>query len=145
MDDRQHIPSTVSFDYTSHLKDDVKGMRIGLVKEGFDLKDSNPDVNSGVKKAANHFTSLVSAFRKHLRDEKGAVVEEVSIPMHSIGTAIWSAIALEGSVEQMMFGNGYGTGHKELFVTSLLDSFAGWKQKANEVKKKYIWWFLLSN
>jgi len=49
-------------------------MKIGILKEGFGLENSEEDVDKVVKEAV-----------KQLGSECGAVVEEVSIPMHSDG------------------------------------------------------------
>lgn len=49
-------------------------MKIGILKEGFGLKSSEPDVDRMVKEAAGLLGSKC-----------GAVVEEVSVPMHSDG------------------------------------------------------------
>lgn len=49
-------------------------MKIGILKEGFGLKSSDPDVDRMVKEAAGLLGSKC-----------GAVVEEVSVPMHSDG------------------------------------------------------------
>jgi amidase len=35
----------------------------------------------------------------------------------------------------MMKGNGYGTNHRGLFVTSLLDAHAGWRERADELSE----------
>ena len=87
----------------------ASGLRIGVVKEGFGHPQSEQEVDDLVKKAAEMFRQL------------GAEVEEVSIPMHLAGVAIWSAIAVEGATWQMMQGNGYGFNWKGLYVTSLVD------------------------
>ena len=63
----------------------------------------------------------------------GATVDEVSIPMHRMGQAIWLPIAAEGATGQMMLGNGYGFNWKGLYVTSLLDFHAGWRDRADEL------------
>ena len=55
----------------SQLTKDIKGIKVGLVKEGFVGKD--PEVDSMVRDAAQKLT------------EAGAIVEEVSIPMHKDG------------------------------------------------------------
>ena len=47
-------------------------MKIGILKEGFGLKNSEADVDEMVTEAA-----------KQLGTVGGAVVEEVSVPMHS--------------------------------------------------------------
>ena len=50
------------------------GKTIGILKEGFGLESSEPDVDKMVKEAAGQ-----------LSIKCGAVVEEVSVPMHSDG------------------------------------------------------------
>ena len=65
--------------------------------------------------------------------ELGATVDEVSIPLHRMGQAIWLPIAAEGATAQMMLGNGYGFNWKGLYVTSLLDFHAGWRDRADEL------------
>src|SRR6185312_16858505 len=57
-------------EYTKALGQGVKGMRIGIVKEGFLQPTAEAAVNESVKEAAKRLASL------------GATVEEVSIPMH---------------------------------------------------------------
>ena len=53
--------------------------------------------------------------------------------MHASGTAIWTPIALEGLTNQMMRGNGFGTGWEGLYTTSLLDYHANWRSRADEL------------
>jgi amidase len=65
----------------------------------------------------------------------GASVDEVSIPWHRYGPAIWTPIALEGLQNQMMLGNGMGTGWKGLYTTSLLDYHSNWKSRADELSE----------
>ena len=70
----------------------------------------------------------------------GATVEEVSIPMHLQSVAIWTPIGVEGTVELMMHGNGFGTNWRGLYVTSLLDAHAQWRHRAQEMSEslKYV-------
>ena len=63
----------------------------------------------------------------------GAVVDEVSIPMHLVAPAIWLPIAAEGATEFMMKGNGMGTNWRGLYNTTLLDAHSGWKHRADEL------------
>jgi len=109
--------------YTSALARGVAGMRIGVVSEGFGHPSSEPDVDQKVREAAQRFASL------------GATVQEVSIPMHLDGPAIWTPIALEGLQAQMMRGNGMGFNWKGLYATSLLDAHAAWRARANELSR----------
>jgi amidase len=109
--------------YTAALGRGVAGMRIGVLTEGFNHDNSEPDVDQSVREAANRLRSL------------GATVEEVSVPMHRDGPAIWTPIALEGLMAQMMHGNGMGFNWKGLYTTSLLDAHSNWRARANELSR----------
>ena len=119
LDPRQY--NVVTDKYTSHLGRGVSGLRIGMVKEGFGHPASEAEVDAKVRQAAAVFAKL------------GATVDEVSIPMHLSGTAIWTPIAVEGLTNQMMKGNGMGTGWKGMYTTSLLDHHANWRSRADEL------------
>jgi len=119
LDPRQYAPKTAA--YTKALGQSVKGLKIGVVKEGFGHANSEKDVDAKVKKAADLLKKL------------GAKVEQVSIPMHAVGPAIWTSIAVEGATELMMRGNGMGTNWRGLYTTSLLDAHSAWKQRADEL------------
>jgi amidase len=62
----------------------------------------------------------------------GASVEEVSIPMHRDGLAIWNAIAIEGATDLMVRGDAFGTNHKGHYTTDLVD-FYGRARRARGV------------
>jgi amidase len=109
--------------YTAALGRGVAGLRIGVITEGFGHAVSEPDVDQKVRQAAERFRGL------------GAVVEEISIPMHLDGLAIWTPIALEGLQAQMMHGNGMGFNWEGLYTTSLLDAHANWRARANELSR----------
>jgi amidase len=121
LDPRQYAPQTDR--YTAALGRGVRGMRIALVREGFNRRESEPDVDASVRRAGELFRKL------------GATVDEVSVPMHNKAMPIWLAIASEGSTNQMMKGNGMGTGWKGLYTTSLLDHHAGWPTRGNELSE----------
>ena len=109
--------------YTAALGRGVAGLRIGVLTEGFRHPSSEPDVDQKVRQAADRFRAL------------GAIVEEVSIPMHLDGPAIWTPIALEGLQAQMMRGNGMGFNWEGLYTTSLLDAHANWRARANQLSR----------
>jgi amidase len=107
--------------YTKALTGNASGLRVGVVKEGFGQPGSEPVVDKLVRKGADRLKEL------------GCAVEEVSIPMHLVGPAIWTPIAVEGATWQMMNGNGYGFNWKGLYVTSLIDAHANWRTRADEL------------
>jgi amidase len=109
--------------YTSALGRGVAGLRIGVVTEGFGLPSSESDSDQKVRQGAERLRAL------------GATVEEVSIPMHLDGPAIWTPIALEGLQAQMMNGNGMGFNWKGMYTTSLLDAHSNWRARANELSR----------
>jgi amidase len=121
LDPRQYNVKTDA--YTKALGGDAKDLKIGVVKEGFGHPNSEPDVDAKVKQAANTFRDL------------GATVSEISVPMHAVGPAIWSPIALEGATELMMRGNGMGTNWRGLYTTTLLDAHSQWKHRADELSE----------
>jgi amidase len=119
LDPRQYNPRVDR--YTTALGRGVAGMRIGVLVEGFNHPNSEPDVDQKLRQAADRLRAL------------GAVVEDVSVPMHKDGPAIWTAIAVEGLQAQMMDGNGMGFNWRGLYTTSLLDAHANWRARANEL------------
>ena len=123
LDPRQYNPQVEKYSFASGLGRGVSGMRIGLVKESFGWPVSEPDVDAKVREAADRLRGA------------GAIVEEVSIPMHLDGAAIWTPIALEGLTAQMMHGNGMGFNWKGLYTTSLLDAHANWRSRADELSR----------
>ncbi|XP_046555589.1 amidase-like [Haliotis rubra] len=98
-------------DYILKLDDGIKGVKIGLLKEGFETCTS-PAVCDVVNMAARKLTSA------------GANVEDVSIPEHTDGLAIASVIATEGTYNCMLKGNGFGFSWKGFYPTSLLEALS---------------------
>src|ERR1700689_1612406 len=119
LDPRQYAPKVA--EYTRALDGGVRGLRVGIVKEGFGLPNSEGDVDAKVMAGAKLFGKL------------GATVDEISVPMHLLGPAIWLPIAAEGATELMMKGNGMGTNWRGLYTTSLLDAHSAWKHRADEL------------
>src|SRR3954451_19244482 len=99
-------------DYVSTLEVGADGLRVGVLLEGFEIPDvSEPDVDAAVRAAADVLA------------QAGAQVEEVSIPMHRDGLAIWNAIAIEGATDLMVRGDAFGTNHKGHYTTDLVDFY----------------------
>ncbi|MBJ26112.1 MAG: Asp-tRNA(Asn)/Glu-tRNA(Gln) amidotransferase GatCAB subunit A [Alphaproteobacteria bacterium] len=111
-------------DYVKALSKGVNGMKIAILKEGFGHPESEKIVDQKVRSAARSFKSL------------GAIVKEVSIPIHLDGFHIWNAIAVEGATELMLKGNGFGTNWEGYYTTSLLDAYAkGWRSRPNDLSE----------
>jgi amidase len=98
--------------YSQALEVGADGLRVGVLAEGFGIPDaSEPDVDAAVRAAAEELANA------------GAVVEDVSIPMHRDGLVIWNAIATEGATDLMIRGDAFGTNHKGHYSTDLVDFY----------------------
>lgn len=122
-DPRQYKVRTQRYTDALKGKDGLKGMKIAMVKEGFMQENAESDVNTKVKAAAKQLQNL------------GAIVKEVSIPMHLLGPALWMPIGIEGLTQTMMYGDGYGVSRPDLYVTSLMDFHRNWRNRANEMSE----------
>ena len=88
--------------YTDALGKSIKGLKIGVVKEGFGQEFSNPLVDECVRAAAARLESL------------GARVAEVSIPQQQTGVAVWAGILLDGMYQTNRLA-GLGNNYQGIF------------------------------
>jgi len=95
LDHRQHIPPHVSHAYHDRLMArlaggaSLAGVRIGVVREGFDQPGADLRVSE-------HVRGVVQKLRAD-----GATAEEVCLPEHRLGHAVWLGIFLEETTQQM--------------------------------------------
>ncbi|KQO60001.1 amidase [Curtobacterium sp. Leaf261] len=95
-------------DYLGGLDDGVEGLRIGILTEGFGGEHSEAGVDETVIAAA-----------EALRD-RGATVERVSVPLHALGAALWTAIAIEGMAETVLRNQGFGFGRLDRYPVDMM-------------------------
>ena len=110
-------------DYSAALSGDAAGLKVGIVSEGFGHPGGEAEVDERIREVGARLRSA------------GATVEEVSMPLHAAGPAIWTPIFLEGATELMMRQNAYGTNMKGVFLESLMEKQSGWKARANEMSE----------
>src|ERR1700730_10823807 len=106
--------------YTDALDGGVAGLRIGVLGEGFGHPNSEPDVDVRARAAAHRLAKL------------GAIVEDVSVPMHARGFPIWAAIRSDAACVTLLEMNGAGIAHEGLYVTSLMEASMAWRGRADE-------------
>lgn len=95
--------------YTQALGKDIRGLRIGVVKEGFGTSVSEPDVDTKVREAVKALQEL------------GTVVQDVSIPVHTeVGGITWAMIS-EG-MAALARGSGVGYHWSGLYNESLANT-----------------------
>ena len=102
--------------YTEALGQDVQGIKIAVVREGFAHPLSDPNVDRCVLAAADRFARL------------GAEVTEVSIPMHRDGVALWGAIISDGLWDTLRH-NGLAVNTNGYNSPALGKHLCGWQDK----------------
>src|SRR5439155_15916305 len=96
------------------------GLRIAVVKEGFQQPNSDARVNASVRAAASRL------------EKAGAKLEEVSIPFHAAGAALLLPILAEGALD-VLRNNGFATNHKGLHVPDMMKQLATWRGRGSEI------------
>ncbi|ORY70901.1 amidase signature enzyme [Pseudomassariella vexata] len=95
----EHVDAVVAKDGARMLE----GVKVGVLKEGFDIPGINADVAQTVKAAVKKLESL------------GAAVSEVSVPQHKIAPTVWTgALPLAGGRQAIL---GDMDGRKQLHFT----------------------------
>ncbi|KAH6681186.1 amidase [Plectosphaerella plurivora] len=104
-----------SYDFAHVLEEPKRldGVKIAILKEGFDEPLLQDAVRERVLEAAHHFRQL------------GATVEEVSVPLHREGPSIWT-------IQQRMSGSsgilGHATGRRGLQLTEFEQARLPWTE-----------------
>jgi amidase len=113
------IPAGVN--YLNPLAEKRKPKRIGVVKEGFGRPDSEAETDRAVHEALKRLAAT------------GVEVEEISMPTHLQCFDVWNAIVVGGTSELMFKQNGmpsFGEGYSD---PRMLDAFAAWRERPNEI------------
>lgn len=124
LDPRQRGIDPAPADYTAALGRGARGLRIGVLREGFghlpwehlELPGSEPAVDKAVR-------SAIGAL-----NEAGAVVAEVSVPEHLEAVHVFHAMYNEGNAE-MIHANGVGCGFLGYYNTGLMEAYGrSWRE-----------------
>jgi amidase len=108
-------------DYLGALNEGLRGLKIGVAKEGFDRPESDPESDSAVRDALARMAAA------------GAELVEISVPAHDQIFDIWAAIVMQGTADLAFRAGtgGYGEGFCDM---KLLDAFAqGWRERTDAI------------
>jgi amidase len=109
-------------DYMAALDKPAKGLRVGILREGFGHPESDPEVDARVR-------ATIAALKK-----AGVEAEEISVPWHLDGPHVWSGVILEGAAEMMLKGYGVGNNIQGYYPLSMQEAFArGMGTRINDV------------
>ena len=97
--------------YTEALNQDISGLRVGVLGQGFGWDGAESDVESVVRDAASAIEKM------------GATVVEVSVPWHLDAQFIWAGMAAEGAAYTMVRSNGMGSGWRGHYSVDLVDFY----------------------
>ncbi|KAA1194006.1 amidase [Pseudohalioglobus sediminis] len=118
VDSRQHNPRVSR--YSEALGRDVSGLRVGLVTEGFSMGGDDPLVGSAVREAARSLASL------------GAVVEEVSVPVHAIAGGVGFA-GMQSMLTSMFQHDGCLLERPDVVPRGYLAHQRQWRERIDEL------------
>jgi amidase len=124
------LPADCVGDYVAAVGQDVKGLTVGVLKEGFGHTEW-PTLGFGAseKIVDDKVRETVAALER-----AGARVVEVSVPEHVDAAHVLVALLEEGVCANMLRGNATGHGWQGFYDTRLLDTFArGWRQQAADL------------
>jgi amidase len=107
-------------EYTKALTGDAKGLKIGVVKEGFGWAKT-----MGLGEVFGDAVECDAVVRDAAMklEKAGASVKEISVPMHLDGPSIYTPLFIEGIGLQVFFGNGFLVGHKGYHPTGAITAF----------------------
>jgi amidase len=106
----------------------LAGKKIAIIAESLAMPALDPRVINTFRAAVNRFTEL------------GATVEEVSIPIHSRGAAIWTGVSKVGGYLSKTTGAFGRRGHQMLGLNALIHPMSqkNWEQAYSSTKNIYL-------
>lgn len=131
LDPRQDASGKPPDHYLDRLLEGRKPRRLALVKEGFGRPDSEAETDRQVRDAILRFRSI------------GVEVEEISVPAHLACFDVWNAIVVEGTSELMFKANGLASYEEGYASAAMLEAFAAWRTRPNEISPTAIPAFLM--
>lgn len=116
--DLRQGPNDSIIDWTGTLDEGVCGLRVGLIRESFDIPGlSEPAVDKSVRRTVARLS------------EAGAIVSSISIPEHLRGADLAMMLTLKAGAPDLLAGNG-GSGQTALSADpELVEHFAAARAK----------------
>lgn len=108
-------------DYPAALSRGARGLRVGLLAEGFTVAHMRPEV-----------ADCLRAYAARL-EEAGAELVDISIPEHHQADKVWAPIGLEGLTRQMMEGYGMGFNWRGRYAPDLMEALRAWRHRPQDL------------
>ncbi len=113
LDDEQVSPGYAR-DYRALLGQSLRGLRIGMLTEGFAHPAGEKDVDECVRAGAEALQKL------------GAIVEPAPVPEHAWGAGVWGAVVTDGFWNTLNLG-GQGYNYEGVFSPALHGRMVNWR------------------
>lgn len=125
--DSTSVAETVP-DYTASLDGDVKGLKIGLPKEYFEIEGLHPEVDAAIKNAITRFEAL------------GAETVTVSLPMVEYVVAAYYVIATSEASSNLARYDGVKYGYRAPDAENLIEMYRNTRSQGfgPEVQRRII-------
>jgi amidase len=101
--------------YTQALGRDLRGIRLGILREGFGLPGSEPDVDNAVHRAIQ------------VLHELGVETQEVSVPAHRQADSVTWGLIAEGA-SALIYANGVGYHHRGYYDAGLASALGRFRK-----------------
>lgn len=121
-------PEAGKVDYLGELDVPVKGLKIGLPKEYFDVEGMEPEVKAAVQKAVGWYK------------EQGATLVDISLPYTQYGIAAYYIVAPAEASSNLARYDGVHYGHRTARPEDLIDLYAASRGEGfgAEVKRRIM-------
>ena len=115
-------------DYTKGIKQDIKGMKIGLPKEYFETDGLGPEVKESLEAAVKAYESL------------GAIVEETSLPTFDHALSVYYIISSAEATSNLSRYDGVKYGHRAQDHDGIVDLYVQTRNEGfgPEVKRRMM-------
>jgi amidase len=109
-------------DYLGTLHRSVRGMKVGVLTEGFAIPGvSDPAVDDSIRDAIEVLRAI------------GVTADDVSVPLHLDAIHLWNVLAVEGATSQMIEHNAYGLNWEGLYDPELIAYYGRrWREAPHE-------------
>lgn len=129
IDSRQYSPRVTP--YVDALGRGVKGLRVGIMKEGFEHPAGEPDVNDKVRAAAATLSAL------------GAEVCDISVPEHAMAGAMLAGMLVPTT--DMLFGSeGFTPGREDVVDPDFTARQRTWRDRPDLLPESAVAQLLMS-
>lgn len=107
-------------EYLAELERGAAGIRVGILREGFDQQGSVAGLDACVRGAAQELA------------DAGAEVREVSIPLHRQAGIYTLPLMIEGVVHTLQYGDGQGVG-PDVYSPAYMQKMRRWREQASRL------------